>query len=33
MLEHVITEQPNPVSAGIDRLDTEHILEINSVLT
>ncbi len=28
MLEHVITEQPNPMSAGIDRLDTQRILEI-----
>lgn len=28
MLDHAITELPNPASAGIDRLDTLHILEI-----
>jgi len=28
MLEHVITERPNPASAGIDRLSTIRMLEI-----
>ena len=28
MLEHVVTEQSNPASAGIDRLNTQGILEV-----